>query len=54
MLSSMDERRSDILNSPMCCISLQVRFLLACNANAQIPAASGADADVPVWPAVQE
>jgi len=32
----------------MCCISLQVNLLLASNVKATIPAANGADADVPV------
>lgn len=32
----------------MCCISLQVRLGLAWSANAQIPAAKGAEALVPV------
>lgn len=32
----------------MCCISLQVSSLFASRARAQIPAAKGADADVPV------
>lgn len=33
----------------MCCISRQVRLGLASRARAQIPAARGADAEVPVW-----
>lgn len=37
----------------MCCISLQVKSLLASRARAHIPAAKGADADVPVWLVVQ-
>jgi hypothetical protein len=38
----------------MCCISRQVKLRLASKAKAQMPAASGADADVPVWLAVHE
>jgi hypothetical protein len=36
-----------------CCISLQVRLELASRAKAQIPAARGAEAEVPVWSEVQ-
>ena len=36
-----------------CCMSLQVRLGLASKAKAQMPAASGADADVPVCSDVQ-
>ena len=32
----------------MCCMSRHVKFRFASNARAQIPAASGAEADVPV------
>lgn len=41
-------------DSPMCCMSLHVKSLLASRASAQIPAANGAEADVPVWLDVQE
>lgn len=37
----------------MCCTSLQVRQGRTCSMRATIPAASGAAADVPVWPSVQ-
>lgn len=37
----------------MCCTSLQVRHGRTCSMRATIPAASGAAADVPVWPSVQ-
>jgi len=37
----------------MCCMSLQVRSLFASRARAQMPAANGADAEVPVWLLVQ-
>lgn len=33
----------------MCCMSLQVSWLFASSARAQMPAARGAEADVPVW-----
>lgn len=33
----------------MCCMSLQVSRLFASSARAQMPAARGAEADVPVW-----
>lgn len=36
----------------MCCTSLQVRHGRTCSIRAIIPAASGAAADVPVWPSV--
>ena len=36
-----------------CCMSLQVSEGLACKARAQIPAAMGALAEVPVWDEVQ-
>lgn len=38
----------------MCCRSRHVKFWLASNTNAAIPAASGADADVPVCEIVHE
>ena len=37
------------VNTTRCCMSLQVRLELASKAKAQIPAANGAEADVPVW-----
>ena len=37
----------------MCCMSRQVRFGLACRASAQMPAAKGAEAEVPVCESVQ-
>jgi len=36
------------VNTTICCISLQVNLLLASSVKATIPAASGAEADVPV------
>ena len=36
------------VRTTMCCMSLHVRFLFDSRAKAQIPAASGADADVPL------
>lgn len=42
-----------VVNSPMCCMSRQVKLGLASKANAAIPAARGADADVPVCDVVQ-
>lgn len=42
------------VRTTMCCMSRHVKFLLASSAKAQIPAASGADAEVPVWLAVHE
>ena len=42
------------VRTTMCCISRHVKLRLASKAKAQIPAANGADADVPVWLAVHE
>lgn len=43
-----------IYHSPICCKSLQVKFWFASNTKAAIPAANGADADVPVCETVHE
>lgn len=39
---------------PICCKSLQVRLRFASNTNAAMPAANGADAEVPVCDTVHE
>lgn len=42
------------VRTTMCCMSRHVRFRFASSTKAQIPAASGAAADVPVWLGVHE